>query len=402
MGVGKMENQNWKRKFFVIYTGQFFSLLSSAAIQFSIIWWLTDSTGGSPLVLTIAGLAGFLPQALVGPFAGTITDRYSRKLMMILSDMTVALGSLLLFITMYFNDPSIPLVIVILAIRSLATAFHMPAMQASIPLLAPEEHLTKVAGWGQTISSISNIAGPAVGMSLLAVSSLEWVLMLDVFGAAIASSILLFIHIPRVSETEKEISVSLIAEMREGYHAIVKHPVVLKLTITMTIVAMLYIPLGTYFPLMTRDYFNRGVVEAGIVEIIFAAGLIAGGALLGVLGDRLDKIKTMAAGMLLMGVALFISGIVSSSLFIVFSVMAGLIGLSGPLFSAPFYALIQTEIQPNLLGRVFSFVTSLSLLATPLGYVVAGVLIEHTSVATLFSIIGILIITNAVITSKVK
>lgn len=46
----------------------------------------------------------------------------------------------------------------------------MPAMQASIPLLAPEEHLTKVVGWGQTISSISNIAGPVLGMSLFAVS----------------------------------------------------------------------------------------------------------------------------------------------------------------------------------------------------------------------------------------
>jgi len=168
--VRKMGNKNWKRKFIAIYTGQFFSLLSSAAVQFSIIWWLTDTTGGSPLVLTLAGLAGFLPQALVGPFAGTITDRYSRKFMMILADMTVALGSLLLFITMYFNEPSIPLVIVILVIRSLATAFHMPAMQASIPLLAPEEHLTKVVGWGQTISSISNIAGPALGMSLFAVS----------------------------------------------------------------------------------------------------------------------------------------------------------------------------------------------------------------------------------------
>jgi len=59
----------------------------------------------------------------------------------------------------------------------------MPAMQASVLLIAPEEHLTKVAGWSQTVSSISNIAGPAVGMSLLAVSSLEWVLLLDVFGA---------------------------------------------------------------------------------------------------------------------------------------------------------------------------------------------------------------------------
>lgn len=397
-----MKSENWLRKFIAIYTGQFFSIISSAAVQFSIIWWLTDSTGGSPLVLTMAGLAGFLPQALVGPFAGTITDRYSRKLMMILADMTVALGSLLLFITMYFNEPSIPMVIVILVIRSLATAFHMPAMQASIPLLAPEEHLTKIAGWGQTISSISNIAGPALGMSLLAVSSLEWVLLFDVFGAVIASSILLFINIPSVVKTEEQVSSNIITEMKLGYHAIVKSPVVLKLTITMTVVALLYIPLGTYFPLMTRNYFEKGVVEAGIVESVFAIGLIVGGSLIGVLGDRFNKVSMMATGMLLMGATLFISGLLSPSYFYIFIVLAGLVGLSGPFFSAPFYALIQTEVEPQLLGRVFSFVTSLSLLATPIGYLVAGVLIEFTSVAILFSVSGILIVINSVITWKAK
>jgi DHA3 family macrolide efflux protein-like MFS transporter len=397
----KMENNNWKRKFFAIYTGQFFSLLTSAAVQFSIIWWLTDTTG-SPLLLTLAGLAGFLPQALIGPFAGTLTDRYSRKTIMILADTTVALGSLLLFTSIYFSEPSIAFVLLVLVVRSLATAFHMPAMQASIPMLAPEEHLTKVAGWGQTVSSLSNIAGPAVGMSLLAVSSLEWVLLLDVLGAVIASSVLLFIRIPRVPRTEEKVSNSFIAEMKEGYHAIVKHPVLLKLTIVMTVVAMLYIPLGTYFPLMTGNHFEKGVIEAGMIEIVFALGLVVGGALLGVLGDRFDKVKTMAAGMLLMGIALFISGWLSPSLFYVFIVLSGLVGLSGPLFSAPFYAYIQTEIEPHLLGRVFSFVTSLSLLATPIGYAFAGVLIELTSVATLFTITGVLIILNAVVTMKVK
>lgn len=397
-----MENNHWKRKFLAIYTGQFFSLLSSAAVQFSIIWWLTDTTGGSPLVLTLAGLAGFLPQALVGPFAGTITDRYSRKMMMIVADMTVALGSLLLFTSIYFSEPSIVFVLVVLVVRSLATAFHMPAMQASIPLLAPEEHLTKVAGWGQTVSSISNIAGPAVGMSLLAVSSLEWVLLLDVFGALIASSILLFIHIPKVPRTEEKGSSNFITEMKEGYDAIVKHPVLLKLTFVTTIVALLYIPLGTYFPLMTRNHFEKGVVEAGMVEVVFAIGLIAGGSLLGVIGDRFNKVKTLVTGMMLMGVALFISGLLSPSLFFIFIVLAGLVGLSGPLFSAPFYAFIQTEVEPHLLGRVFSFVTSLSLLATPIGYALAGIVIELTSVATLFSIIGILIMINALVAMKTK
>jgi len=51
-----MNNNNWNNKFLAIYTGQFFSFLTSAAVQFSIIWWLTDTTG-SPQVLTLAGLA---------------------------------------------------------------------------------------------------------------------------------------------------------------------------------------------------------------------------------------------------------------------------------------------------------------------------------------------------------
>lgn len=396
-----MENKNWKRLFIALYTGQFFSLLSSAAVQFSIIWWLTDKTG-SPLILALAGIAGFLPQALIGPFAGTMVDRHSRKMMMILADTTVSLGSLLLFVSMYISEPSITLVILVLVVRSLATAFHMPAMQASVPLLAPEEHLTKVAGWGQMVSSISYVAGPAIGMSLLAVSSLEWVLLFDVLGAAIACSIVLFIRIPSVPRTEKMVSSSFIVEMKEGYDAIVKHPLILKLTIVMTVVAVLYIPIGTYFPLMVRNHFEKGVVEAGIVEIAFAIGLIVGSSLLGVLGDRFDKVNTMAAGMMLMGVALVISGFLSPSIFFVFIGMSCLIGLSGPLFSAPFYAYIQTEIEPHLLGRVFSFVTSLSLLATPIGLAVAGLFTEITSVATLFIVTGALIILNALMTLKVK
>lgn len=396
-----MENRNWKRKFIALYTGQFFSLLSSAAVQFSIIWWLTDTTG-SPLVLALAGIAGFLPQALLGPFAGTIVDRHSRKVMMILADLIIALGSLFLFLWMYYSEPNITLVILVLIVRSLATTFHMPAMQASVPLLAPKEHLTKVAGWGQMVSSMTNIAGPAVGVSLLAVSSLEWVLLFDVFGAIIACSVLLFIRIPSVTRTEEMATDNLIAEMKEGYHAIVKHRLVLKLTIVMIVVAVLFIPVGTYFPLMVRNHFEKGVVEAGIVEIVFAIGLIVGASFLGVLGDRFDKVKTMAAGMILMGISLFISGLLLPSMFYVFVVMSFLVGLAGPLFSAPFYAFIQAEIEPQLLGRVFSFVTSLSLLAAPIGLGLAGFFTELTNVAVFFSAAGLLIVLNAAVTVKVK
>ncbi|WP_315970111.1 MFS transporter [Bacillus tuaregi] len=171
----------------------------------------------------------------------------------------------MLFTSIYFSEPSIVFVLVVLVVRSLTTAFHMPAMQASIPQLAPEEHLTKVAGWEQTVSSISNIAGPAVGLSLLAVRSLEWVLLLDVFGALTASGILLFIHIPKVPRTEEKGSSSFMTEMKEGYDAIVMHLVLLKLTFVTTIVALLYLKLllGEIQP--TKGNAHQ-FVECGYVE----------------------------------------------------------------------------------------------------------------------------------------
>lgn len=393
--------KNWKKRLFAIYTGQFFSLLSSAAVQFSIIWWLTDATG-SPLVLALAGIAGFLPQALIGPIAGTIIDRYSRKMMMILADMTVAFGSFILFIAMYFQEPSLVLIISVLILRSIATAFHVPSLQASIPLLVPEEHYTKVAGWGQMVSSITNIVGPAIGVSLLAIATIEWVLLLDILGAVIATSILLFIHIPKVTEDKSSAPLSFVTEMKEGYQAVTQHRLLIKLVIVMTIVAVLYIPLGTYFPLMVRNHFERGVIEAGIVEITFAIGLILGGVLVGFVGDRYSKGKTMAAGMALLGGALLISGLLVPSAFFIFIGLSFFMGLSGPLFSAPFYAFIQTEIEPRLLGRAFSFITSLSLLATPLGFGVAGIIAEVTDIAVLFAVTGCLIVVNAIITYKMN
>lgn len=67
----------WKRVFFIIWAGQAFSLLGSSAAQFAIVWWLTVKTG-SAVVLATASIVAFLPQALIGPFAGVYVDRHSR------------------------------------------------------------------------------------------------------------------------------------------------------------------------------------------------------------------------------------------------------------------------------------------------------------------------------------
>ncbi len=64
-----MTQRHWKQTFIIIYTGQAFSLLGSAAVQFSVIWWLTARTE-SAVILTLATGMVFLPNILFGPLAG--------------------------------------------------------------------------------------------------------------------------------------------------------------------------------------------------------------------------------------------------------------------------------------------------------------------------------------------
>lgn len=72
------ETKFWKKKYFTMLAGQSVSLITSGILQMSIIFYLTAKTN-SAMVLSIATLMGFLPQAVIGPFAGTFVDRHSQQ-----------------------------------------------------------------------------------------------------------------------------------------------------------------------------------------------------------------------------------------------------------------------------------------------------------------------------------
>jgi DHA3 family macrolide efflux protein-like MFS transporter len=86
---------HWKKVFAIIWTGQFFSYLSSSVVGFATILWLSFETKSAE-VLAFAAIASMLPQGLIGPFTGVLIDRWDRKKIMIFSDLFIALCSLVL------------------------------------------------------------------------------------------------------------------------------------------------------------------------------------------------------------------------------------------------------------------------------------------------------------------
>jgi DHA3 family macrolide efflux protein-like MFS transporter len=90
--MNRIQQNKWKRDFLTIASGQTVSLISSAAVQFSLIWLLASETG-SPIMMSIAGLVAFLPQLILGPFAGVWVDRLNRKTVIIAADLFLGLYS---------------------------------------------------------------------------------------------------------------------------------------------------------------------------------------------------------------------------------------------------------------------------------------------------------------------
>jgi DHA3 family macrolide efflux protein-like MFS transporter len=366
-------NQSWKKSFGIIYSGQAFSIIGSSAVQFSILWWLTVQTG-SALTLTIAAIIGFLPQAVIGPFAGVIVDRHSRKWIMILADGFVAVSSAVLGIAFLIGTPSIGFVYVILFLRAFGSTFHAPALQAAIPTFVPEEMLVKASGWSQLISSGGSMAGPVIGAGLTAIFPMQSIMLVDIIGAALAIFALTFVKIPKLQGIPEEVQV--LQDIKQGIRALGSDKLLIRVSIPVLLAYLLLTPLITLLPLLVYDHFLGTAWHNGLAQFLFAAGMLATSALIGVFGGLKKQFFMLAISMIALGVCITVCGILPPSLFWVFAIFAFLSGCAGTCFYIPYMAYVQRTIPAEQLGKVMALMISAMSFSTPVGLVVAGPVTE--------------------------
>jgi len=382
--------ENWKKVFAIIWTGQFLSILSSIIVNFAVILWISMETGSAEM-LAWAAIAAILPQALLGPVTGVFIDRWNRKAIMILADSFIAFCTLIMAILFWMEIAEMWHIFVLLAFRSVGSAFHMPAMQASIPLLAPKEQLTRIAGISQIINSVGNIAGPALGALFITIWDLEYVLLLDVLGAIIACTSLLFVHIPNPEKGDSKVK-NVFYEIKEGIHTVSRSRGLSWIFLFSILVTFFLMPVSVMFPLMTLDHFMGNAFQVSLIEVLWGVGALLGGAVMGARVYKVNRVILVNLMYILIGLTFFFSGILSSGGFVFFAILTGIAGISGAVYNSAFTGLVQTYIRPDALGRVFSMFYTLSLLPSMIGLIGIGFFADNLGVATSFTVCGIIII----------
>lgn len=392
----KMTMNNWKKVFAIIWTGQFFSILSSSVVNFAIILWLSFETGSAE-TLAFAAIAALLPQSLLGLFTGAFIDRWSRKLIMILSDSFIAFCTLILAILFYFGQIETWHIYTLLALRSVGSAFHMPSMQASIPMLAPESQILRVAGINQIIQSVCSIAGPALGALAITLLDMTYILMLDVIGAIIACVSLLFVTIPNPKQSEASKAQNILEDLQEARREITGQrgmPLLFFFSILATFFIM---PVSVLFPLMTLNHFSGSAFQMSLIEIIWGVGALMGGIMLSIRPYKINKVILINLMYIILGVGFILSGLLPPSGFIWFAIFTGIEGITGSIYYASFTTIVQTKINPAMLGRVFSMYISISMLPAMLGLMGTGFMADQVGITNTFVLGGIVVYTIGIL-----
>ena len=378
---------NWKRVFAIIWTGQFLSILTSSIVNFAIVLWLSLETGSAE-VLAFATLAALLPQSVLGLFTGIFIDRWKRKRVMIMADSFIAFCTLILAVLFYFDLAKISHIYVLLALRSVGSAFHMPAMQASVPLLAPKSELMRIAGINQVIQSVCNIAGPALAGLFITMMKMTNILLLDVAGAAFACLSLCFVFIPDPSHEERNSELHLWREAKEAIMEVRNQYGLSWLFLLSILATFVIMPVSVLFPLMTLNHFAGNAFQVSLVEVSWGGGALLAGALLGLKKYRWNEILLINGMYIALGLTFLFSGLLPVSGFIWFAVLTALGGVCGSLYFATFTTVIQSRIDPGVMGRVFSFYMSFSMLPSMIGLLSTGFLADSIGLGNTFIISG--------------
>lgn len=120
--------------------------------------------------------------------------------------------------------------------------------------------------------------------------------------------------------------------------------------------------------------------------------MLAGGAILGILNIQTNKVIIINWTYVILGICLGASGVLPPWAYVIFVILTLLSGICSSVYNASFTTILQENIHPALLGRVFSIFFSASLIPAIFGLLGTGFIADHIGISRAFVIMGLLIL----------
>ncbi|MFI5958878.1 amino acid adenylation domain-containing protein [Cryptosporangium sp. NPDC051539] len=352
------------RRFAAVATGQIVSMTGSALTAWAVPIWIYLRTG-SLGQFTLFAVTGLLPVLLIGPVAGAIVDRTSRRTVMAISGIVAGGGQAALAV-LYASDRLQPWHLYVgVALVASALTFQRLAFTSAVPQLVPKPLLGNANGLAQLTTGVATLLVPLVAAGALATIGLGGILLVDVISYAAALGMLAVVRFPSTMAFRRR--EPLLVEVTAGWRYSWGTPA---LRATLIFSALINIVLGPALVLVSPLVLTVGsLTQVGRVAFAQALGAVVGGLLFAVWGGPARRrMRGMLLVTLALGACCLVAGLRPSVALIAVGLFG--VGLTLTLVQAIYTTIVQIKVPQRFHGRVFALNQMIAWSTLPLSFAV--------------------------------
>lgn len=378
------------RDFRLLLIGQGTSLLGDQFYFIALPWLVLQTTGSGLAVGTVLALEG-IPRALFMLLGGAITDRFSARAVMLVSDMIRLMLTVLLAVMVFAGWMELWMLYTLALVFGLVDGFFMPASTSIVPHILEKEDLQAGNALSHGMAQLSTFLGPVLAGGLIAwfanspdaasaggsaVPGAEGIgLAFAVDGVTFLVSVvtlwLMRVRGPQVPGEEAEQQAHLLSSIRDGLNYVWSDPLLRTVFVLMATINFLVVgPFSVGIPVLSDTRLAEGAAAFGIISSAWGGGSLLGYALAGAM-PRSDGMRMIIPAVFaLFGIGLAALGFSTST--ILAAVVVLVMGVGGGYISILMLTWMQKRTPKDMLGRVMSLAMFASMGLVPLSQAMSG------------------------------
>jgi len=393
--ITKLFNKN----FFLFWQGQTVSRIGSQIYFMAMMLWVKEATDSATLMGLLGMVAG-IPSILLAPIGGTFADKYSRKKIIVGSDIINGIVILTLAFIFFYTDSDkniiVPTLFVVAITSGLVSSFFTPAVAACIPDLVPNDKLTTANSFTQLAAPISTIFGWILSGILYQKIGMSMLILINgstfIFGA-ISKSI---IEIPQkklVKRTGGKPFGNFIKDLKVGLKFVLNTKGLRRLVFVSLFIGFFSTPINLLLIFYVSDVlFLKEIWFSYLLSSTLVGGIV-GSVIAGITKINSKKRSNIIVIMMLLNSVSTLLLAFNSSKFGAIAILF-ISGLSTGFVTVFMTTIMQISTSQEIRGRVFGFIGTITGALIPLGMGLTGVLTDLAgkNIPLIYSISGIVLI----------
>lgn len=360
--------------FFILWLTQSLSALGSAMTNFALVIWLYGESG-SALTTAMLTVCSYTPYVVMSIFAGAISDKFSKKAVMLVCDSFAAGCTLAVLFLLKTGELQVWHLYIINALNGLMNTIQQPASDVAVTLLTPEKYYQKTSGIRSLSNSLTTILTPVLASAAMAFAGIESVIAFDLITFATAFlSLLFFIKIPEAEKISAKTD-SILEAAKSGLYYLKTNKGILWLILFLAAINFIASIYEAALPAMILSLPQGGQAALGVVNSCVGIASLAGSVIATAAPSPKSRVKVICNCLLFsMSTENFLLAFGKSPL--VWCIGAILGWLFIPLMGANLDVILRTRIPADMQGRVYSARNTLQFFTIPLGYFLGGLLVD--------------------------